>query len=119
SHCRGRRNHGAISVPAGKRLRCVSGLPVLQAAALARTGTVARHQQHAVTGPNHQGRRMKLAANLSLLYPGLSLARRMSRAAHDGFAGIEILFPYDISPGLLAELLQAHGLELALINTPL
>lgn len=62
---------------------------------------------------------MKLAANLSLLYPDLSLPERMARAAQDGFTGVEILFPYDVKAALLAEQLHSHGLELALINTPL
>ncbi|MBO9356721.1 TIM barrel protein [Bordetella petrii] len=61
---------------------------------------------------------MKLAANLSLLYPGLPLARRMQEAARDGFTGVEILFPYDLPPEELAALLQQHGLVLALVNTP-
>src|SRR5690606_11196760 len=62
---------------------------------------------------------MKLAANLSLLYPGLDLETRMVRAVGDGFGAVEILFPYDLGPGELAILLRKHGLELVLINTPL
>lgn len=62
---------------------------------------------------------MKLAANLSLLYPGLPLADRMALAARDGFTGVEILFPYQLAPSALADLLSSHGLELVLINTPL
>ncbi|MBV7486708.1 hydroxypyruvate isomerase family protein [Bordetella sp. BOR01] len=61
---------------------------------------------------------MKLAANLSLLYPGLPLARRIEEAARDGFAGAEILFPYDLPPAELAMLLQAQGMALVLVNTP-
>lgn len=61
---------------------------------------------------------MKLAANLSLLYPGLSLAQRIEAAAQDGFEGVEILAPYDLAPELLAALLRAQGLQLVLINTP-
>jgi len=60
---------------------------------------------------------MKLAANLSLLYPGLPLAERMAAAARDGFAGVEILFPYDIAPQELAAMLRDHALELVLVNT--
>ncbi len=62
---------------------------------------------------------MKLAANLSLLYPGLPLSSRMAAAAQDGFTGIEILFPYDIDAVELARLLDRHTLTLALVNTPL
>lgn len=61
---------------------------------------------------------MKLAANLSLLYPGLPLAQRMAAAARDGFAGAEILFPYDLAPRELATMLRDHRLELVLVNTP-
>ena len=61
---------------------------------------------------------MKLAANLSLLYPGLPLAQRIALAADDGFAGAEILFPYDIAPRELAGLLRARNLDLVLVNTP-
>ncbi|MBO1112421.1 hydroxypyruvate isomerase family protein [Bordetella petrii] len=61
---------------------------------------------------------MKLAANLSLLYPGLPLAQRMAEAARDGFAAAEILFPYDLPPAELAALLRAQGLALVLVNTP-
>jgi len=61
---------------------------------------------------------MKLAANLSLLYPGLPLRERMAAAARDGFAGVEILFPYDVAPDELSSLLARHSLALALINTP-
>ncbi|KCV56957.1 xylose isomerase-like TIM barrel domain protein [Bordetella bronchiseptica E014] len=62
---------------------------------------------------------MKLAANLTLLYPGLPLAARMAAAREDGFAGVEILFPYDLPPEQLAAQLREHGLALALVNTPL
>lgn len=62
---------------------------------------------------------MKLAANLSLLYPGLSLEAKAAAAARDGFSGVEVLFPYDMSPQALADLLHKHGLKLILVNTPL
>lgn len=62
---------------------------------------------------------MKLAANLSLLYPGLPLSSRIASAARDGFTGVEILFPYEIDAGELARLLAQHALTLALVNTPL
>lgn len=61
---------------------------------------------------------MKLAANLTLLYPGLPLEERIALAERDGFEGVEILFPYDITPRTLHGLLNRHGLTLALINTP-
>lgn len=61
---------------------------------------------------------MRLAANLSWLYPDLAWPERFAAAARDGFEGAEILLPYDERPGWYAEQLQAHGLALALINTP-
>jgi len=62
---------------------------------------------------------MQLAANLSLLYPGLPLAQRAESAARDGFHGAEILFPYEVAPTEVAKLLRANDLELVLVNTPL
>jgi hydroxypyruvate isomerase len=62
---------------------------------------------------------MKLAANISLLYPGLPLTERISTAARDGFEAIEILYPYDLSHETLNTALQANNLALTLINTPL
>jgi hydroxypyruvate isomerase len=62
---------------------------------------------------------MKLAANVSLLYPGIPLLQRLEAAARDGFKGVEILSPYELEPNALAALLQAQGLQLVLINTPL
>lgn len=61
---------------------------------------------------------MKLAANLSLLYPDLPLAQRIQEAARDGFTGAEILSPYDHDARELGDLLHAHGLSLVLVNTP-
>src|SRR5690606_14669399 len=73
---------------------------------------------HARPACRHRRCAVKLAANLSLLYPGLDLPARMQAAARDGFEGVEILFPYDLAPQALAEALQCNGLALALINTP-
>ncbi|MFT0545503.1 hydroxypyruvate isomerase family protein [Allopusillimonas ginsengisoli] len=61
---------------------------------------------------------MKLAANLSLLYPGLPISSRMACAARDGFTGVEILFPYDVEADELAYLLRKQRQTLVLINTP-
>ncbi|NYT45295.1 TIM barrel protein [Alcaligenaceae bacterium] len=62
---------------------------------------------------------MKLAANLSLLYPGLPLPEKAAAAARDGFAGVELLDPYTVGDADLHALLLKHGLTLALINTPM
>lgn len=62
---------------------------------------------------------MKLAANISLLYPGLTLTQRVEAAIRDGFSAVEILFPYGGSYDELKAVLQTNDVELALINTPL
>lgn len=61
---------------------------------------------------------MKLAANLSLLYEHLPWPDRFAAAANDGFRFVEILFPYEHPPDWYARQLQAHGLTLVLVNTP-
>ncbi|MBU4611046.1 TIM barrel protein [Achromobacter sp. GG226] len=61
---------------------------------------------------------MQLSANLSMLYADLPLAERLEAAARDGFAGVEIQFPYDVVPTSLAQMLRAHAMPLVLINTP-
>lgn len=61
---------------------------------------------------------MYFAANLSMLYSGLSVADRFAAAADDGFRYVEILAPYDESPDWYAQQLTHHDLQLVLINTP-
>jgi hydroxypyruvate isomerase len=57
-------------------------------------------------------------ANLSMLFTELDFLDRFEAAANCGFAGVEVLFPYDWPPGRLAERLIANGLTQVLINTP-
>ena len=61
---------------------------------------------------------MQLAANLSWMYRGLDWADRFEAAARDGFEGVEILLPYDEPAHWYASRLQANGLKLTLLNTP-
>lgn len=61
---------------------------------------------------------LKLAANLSLLYPEHEFLDRFAAAARDGFAGVEYLFPYAYSAADLRQRLQAEGLQQVLFNTP-
>ncbi len=61
---------------------------------------------------------VKLAANLSFLYPELPFEARFFAAAADGFKAVEFMFPYGHDPAELADLLQEHSLELALFNLP-
>jgi hydroxypyruvate isomerase len=60
----------------------------------------------------------RFAANLSMLYPEHAFLDRFAAAAHDGFAGVECLFPYAHAPAELAARLQAHGLQQVLFNAP-
>jgi hydroxypyruvate isomerase len=62
---------------------------------------------------------LRLAANVTLLYPGRPLLQRLAAAARDGFRVVEVQFPYDDPPAVLARALREHGLQLALLNTPL
>lgn len=62
---------------------------------------------------------LRFAANLSLLYPQLPFMQRFAAAAADGFAGVEILFPYDQAAAAIATALREQGLQAVLINTPL
>ena len=60
----------------------------------------------------------QFAANLSLMYTELPFLERFGAAAHDGFAGVEYLFPYAHEPALLAAQLRTHGLRQVLFNAP-
>jgi len=60
----------------------------------------------------------KLAANLSWLFTELPLRERFAAAADAGFRGVEVLFPYELAAETVRERLEAHGLELVLVNLP-
>jgi hydroxypyruvate isomerase len=60
----------------------------------------------------------RFAANLSMLYPELPFLDRFEAAAHDGFQGVEYLFPYEHAPDELAARLRAQGLQQVLFNAP-
>jgi hydroxypyruvate isomerase len=60
----------------------------------------------------------RFAANLSMLYPELTFLDRFAAAARDGFEGVEFLFPYEHAPEVLADRLQAAGLQQVLFNAP-
>ncbi len=60
----------------------------------------------------------KLSANLSWLFTELDFEDRFQAAAHAGFRGVECLFPYATPAARVARLLEAGGLEMALINAP-
>lgn len=60
----------------------------------------------------------RLAANITYLFTEHPFLDRFAAAAEHGFAGVEILVPYEHSPDDVAARLAAHNLECVLINTP-
>lgn len=61
---------------------------------------------------------LKFCANLSWLFPDLDFLDRIDAAKKAGFAGIEVLFPYEEDAIGIADRLRAQRLEMALINCP-
>jgi hydroxypyruvate isomerase len=59
----------------------------------------------------------KLAANLSMLFTEREFLDRFALAAACGFRAVEMLFPYDFAPALIAKALASASLELVLFNT--
>lgn len=60
----------------------------------------------------------RFAANLSLLFTERPLIDRFGAARAAGFAGCELLFPYDHAADDLARAAEAAALPVVLINTP-
>ncbi len=61
---------------------------------------------------------IRLAANVTLLDWGLPLLDRAAEARRRGFEGVECLFPYAASPAAWTKALDAAGVPIVLINTP-
>jgi hydroxypyruvate isomerase len=61
---------------------------------------------------------IRLAANISTLFPDLPFLDRIDAAAAAGFRAIECQFPYAVTPGQIAARLQMHGLQWVLFNGP-
>lgn len=61
---------------------------------------------------------LRLAANLSFLFPELPFLDRFDAAAACGFTGVEFLFPYEYDAQEIAARLQRHGLQQVLFNLP-
>jgi hydroxypyruvate isomerase len=60
----------------------------------------------------------RFAANLSMLFTEVPMLQRYGRAAAAGFSAVEVQFPYaDPAAAIRAEL-DAHGLQLILLNLP-
>ncbi len=60
----------------------------------------------------------RFAANLTMMFNEHAFADRFAAAADAGFAAVECLFPYELEPDAVAELLERHRLELVLFNMP-
>lgn len=61
---------------------------------------------------------LKFSANISTMFVELEYLERYPAAAKAGFKMIECQFPYDFAPSVHQELLEAHQIELLLLNTP-
>ena len=59
---------------------------------------------------------IRLAANLDYLFRERPFMERFEAAARAGFGAVELLFPYDVPIAQLRQQLQAHELELVLLN---
>jgi hydroxypyruvate isomerase len=60
----------------------------------------------------------KLAANLSMLFPGLDFPERFAAAAAAGFRYVEYQFPYAHAPEELARRARSAGVQVVLHNLP-
>lgn len=60
----------------------------------------------------------RFAANLTMMYAEHSFLDRFGAAARDGFTAVEFLFPCDHPAKTLAGLLEEHGLQQVLFNSP-
>ncbi|WP_245216082.1 2-oxo-tetronate isomerase [Pararoseomonas baculiformis] len=58
----------------------------------------------------------RFAANVSMLFAEYPFLERFARARAAGFAGVEILFPYDHPPQEIRARLEDSGLQLVLFN---
>ena len=61
---------------------------------------------------------IRLAANISTMFPQLPFLDRIDAAAAAGFRAVECQFPYAVAPDEIALRLQATGLSWVLFNGP-
>src|SRR5688500_3798062 len=61
---------------------------------------------------------MRVAANISFLFQELPFEQRFVAAREAGFAGVEILFPYEHDGARICALAEQAGVEVVLFNTP-
>lgn len=60
----------------------------------------------------------RFAANLTRMFTELQMFDRFAAAAEAGFAGVEILFPYDLAAPQMYRAAVKAGVEIVLINAP-
>jgi hydroxypyruvate isomerase len=60
----------------------------------------------------------RFAANISLLYPEWPLLDRIAAAARDGFAAVEVQFPYEVPATEFRRALADARVQAVLLNTP-
>jgi hydroxypyruvate isomerase len=60
---------------------------------------------------------LRFCANLNFLFPDLPLLDRFEAAAKAGFAGVEMVYPYELSAEAIRERLHGAGLKQVLFNT--
>jgi hydroxypyruvate isomerase len=60
----------------------------------------------------------RFAANISLLYPEHKLLDRIAAAARDGFAAVEVQFPYEVNAAEFRRALDDARTQLVLLNVP-
>jgi len=61
---------------------------------------------------------LNFSANIIYLFNEVDLIDRISAAAAVGFRAVECQRPYEVPPAVVRDLLEAHGMEMVLINTP-
>jgi hydroxypyruvate isomerase len=61
---------------------------------------------------------LRFAANLTMLFTELPILQRFTAAAHAGFTGVEVLFPYDLAAKELLQAARSNGLAFVLLNAP-
>ena len=60
----------------------------------------------------------RFAANLTMMFNEVPFPDRFAAAARAGFTAVEFLFPYELAPAAVAELLRRHQLLNVLFNMP-
>jgi 2-dehydrotetronate isomerase len=60
----------------------------------------------------------RLSANIGFLFADRPLVERIHAAAANGFAAIEMHWPYDVPPEPVRDAIAAHGLAMLGVNTP-